>query len=156
MNCNDYGPLLSSYIDGELNGHDRRTVEEHVRTCPFCKREMEQLQSVKKLLSLSPRNEPRPFFETRVMSLIRERTYLPGSIRGFVSVAGRALFVGAVIMFAIIGANSLRAPQFLSHPQTLFEEYLLSGSKNNIEKNIYLSNEVSEQDILTTAFDKEA
>ena len=38
-------PLLSAYLDGELDPARRRRVEEHLATCAFCTRELAHLQA---------------------------------------------------------------------------------------------------------------
>ncbi|MBM7644136.1 anti-sigma factor RsiW [Scopulibacillus daqui] len=41
------GELLSPYIDDELNGEERRLVEDHIKTCKQCQEEVEELRFLK-------------------------------------------------------------------------------------------------------------
>ncbi len=44
MNCDTIRELFSSYIDDQLNEHDRRQVEQHLAACPDCARELALLR----------------------------------------------------------------------------------------------------------------
>lgn len=51
MNCNSIESRLSSYIDGELSGHESLTVRDHVARCSSCAAELEALRKTKALLN---------------------------------------------------------------------------------------------------------
>ena len=50
MECGDTYDHLCAYLDGELDVEMLGAVEEHLRTCPSCTRELELQQSVKSLI----------------------------------------------------------------------------------------------------------
>ncbi|MGE0002599.1 MAG: anti-sigma factor [Fimbriimonadaceae bacterium] len=50
MNCNAIESRLSSYLDGELSGHESLTVRNHVARCSSCAAELESLRQTKALL----------------------------------------------------------------------------------------------------------
>jgi anti-sigma factor RsiW len=49
---------LSAYLDGELVPAERRAVDEHLRICPICRRDLAALERVKHLLGALPDVEP--------------------------------------------------------------------------------------------------
>jgi anti-sigma factor RsiW len=49
---------LSAYLDGELSAGDAAAVEEHLRTCPACRAELDALSRVRQLLRHLPPPEP--------------------------------------------------------------------------------------------------
>jgi hypothetical protein len=46
MKCSKISDLLGPYVDGELSPEERRTVEEHLRRCPACRAELEELRRI--------------------------------------------------------------------------------------------------------------
>src|SRR5262249_55313488 len=54
---------LSAYLDGELGGDARRTVEAHLVTCADCRRELAELRATVALVRRLPEAAPpRPLF----------------------------------------------------------------------------------------------
>jgi anti-sigma factor RsiW len=41
--CRDAVALMTSYLDGELQGHDRARLEAHLADCPHCSEYLAQL-----------------------------------------------------------------------------------------------------------------
>lgn len=52
MTCPD--DRLEEYLDGELRGPDRRSVEEHLGSCEVCRRELEALKRLEQVLMEVP------------------------------------------------------------------------------------------------------
>ncbi len=48
--CRSILRSVVSYVDGELDSMGRRAVDDHLRTCAECRREMEQLRQVTRLI----------------------------------------------------------------------------------------------------------
>ena len=44
MGCGVIQDLLPLYVDGAAGEESRALVEEHLRSCPVCRRELEQLR----------------------------------------------------------------------------------------------------------------
>ncbi len=44
MNCQELEALLSPYLDGELDAAQRRSVDEHLKDCAGCRRQLEDYQ----------------------------------------------------------------------------------------------------------------
>jgi len=51
MQCDDVKPLLSGYIDGELDEKDRDAVEKHLAACDGCRTEYEKLRDLVEVTS---------------------------------------------------------------------------------------------------------
>jgi anti-sigma factor RsiW len=65
MACDRIDPLVTPFIDGQLPGDDRRTVEEHLRHCPPCHSRVVAEQAVHDLIrtrrpALNAAAAPRP------------------------------------------------------------------------------------------------
>ena len=50
MECKDVYPYLCGYLDGELEPERSKAIEEHLKFCAFCGRELELLQTVASLV----------------------------------------------------------------------------------------------------------
>jgi hypothetical protein len=55
-------PRLPDYPDGELSPFWRRRVEAHLKKCPDCRRELEELAAVVRLYQAEPLPDPGPAF----------------------------------------------------------------------------------------------
>lgn len=58
MNCNEIRDNLSLYIDDELNEEDKRLLEEHLKSCPECSKELEEYKKIIQMLNELPDEEP--------------------------------------------------------------------------------------------------
>jgi len=47
----EHNRRISAYHDGELRGEERRELEEHIRECSSCARELERLRSLSRLFA---------------------------------------------------------------------------------------------------------
>ncbi len=56
--CDQIGPELVAFLDGELDDAERRPIASHVSTCLGCRREMERLGTVRGWVADLPRIEP--------------------------------------------------------------------------------------------------
>lgn len=63
MSCERWEPLLSRYIDGELEGEEVSSVEKHIESCTACREELASFRELSHMLST--RTEPDPFFVSR-------------------------------------------------------------------------------------------
>jgi anti-sigma factor RsiW len=46
MNCKMFVSLIDDFVDSTLPSTDRQRMEEHLRTCSNCRKELEDLQSL--------------------------------------------------------------------------------------------------------------
>ena len=58
MSCEDILVLLMGYVDGELEDADRARVEEHLKVCPACARELEGYRRLDRTLDAMSFVEP--------------------------------------------------------------------------------------------------
>ncbi len=69
--------LLSAYLDGELSPDVAQRVERHVRDCPQCAAELEQMLEASRAISEYPFDELRPDELARLHEAIDERADQP-------------------------------------------------------------------------------
>jgi anti-sigma factor RsiW len=72
------GPLLSAYLDGELDLDGRRLVESHLATCADCRQELAGLRAADVALSSLPAGPPAPDMRNEIQSRLRRRAAVGG------------------------------------------------------------------------------
>lgn len=71
-NCQDIENILPLYSEGLLTDAEKRAVEEHLKDCAACRRELTYLQKAGQLVDgLSPVEEP-PWFQQKIMARVRK------------------------------------------------------------------------------------
>ncbi|MCD6532044.1 zf-HC2 domain-containing protein [bacterium] len=50
MRCEEIKPYLAGYLDGELDQKTRQMVEEHIKECPQCAAELEEMRKIREVL----------------------------------------------------------------------------------------------------------
>ena len=50
--------LISSYLDGELGNEEKKIVEDHLRSCPQCKKEFQELKKLEEVMGKMELKEP--------------------------------------------------------------------------------------------------
>lgn len=93
MNCPRIRPMLSAFQDGELAPCRREEVERHLRACPACGAELENLREVERRLRLLPPPALDPFFPARVMAGLPAPR--PRRVRLLQAAAWAAVFLAA-------------------------------------------------------------
>jgi len=58
MNHEKFKQLISSYLDGELDAGNRKSVEEHLAACPECRKEYEDLQKFEEVMGMVSLKSP--------------------------------------------------------------------------------------------------
>ncbi|MGB3346345.1 MAG: zf-HC2 domain-containing protein [Candidatus Humimicrobiia bacterium] len=53
MNCKNIKNMIPEYIDSELSINQNKKVEEHIKTCPDCKKYFNEIKGVKEFISSS-------------------------------------------------------------------------------------------------------
>jgi hypothetical protein len=71
MNCGDLKILLPGYLDGDLPQDEKNAVEEHLKTCRQCVRELEGLKKAAVLIRSLDEVEPPPFFSKKIMARVK-------------------------------------------------------------------------------------
>ncbi len=107
MERHDQGELLCAYVDGELSGVERASVESHLTDCASCRAELASFGAVKRLAASAPRRTLPP----EVLAGLEERLLRPSWRAGVFALlarprvwapAGAAL--AAAAFFALWGA----------------------------------------------------
>jgi len=100
--------ILSGYSDGELHGHLKETVKEHMERCEDCRMFQEKMQQVSSTFKGSQRIEPPQVVWERINEAIKEReeeTLLVRTIeklRGIFTPRRPALVLTSVVFVACI------------------------------------------------------
>ena len=58
MNCDEFKPMLTGYVDGELPAELRAALEQHLDGCEACNRELASLSRLKEELAMMKFKEP--------------------------------------------------------------------------------------------------
>lgn len=72
MTCHEINSLLPGYLEGVLSPEEKKNLEDHLVSCPLCRRDLENLRGAVDLVKGLPEVEPPPFFEQRIMARVRE------------------------------------------------------------------------------------
>jgi predicted anti-sigma-YlaC factor YlaD len=71
MNCKAYRDMLHGYANNELNEIERSIVSEHLKSCPSCSDELEEIKKLKLVLgSLKLQNVQLDGIKDSIMSMI--------------------------------------------------------------------------------------
>src|SRR5262249_51818791 len=75
MNCDETRPLLEAYLDDELDLVHSLAIEQHVESCPECRRRREELKALRDLLRQKlPRPSAPPELRERVQAALRRES----------------------------------------------------------------------------------
>ncbi len=64
---------LPAYCSGDLSPAEQAQIRDHLASCPACRGEVTELETVMRLLRTTPQVEPPPWLATRVMARVREQ-----------------------------------------------------------------------------------
>ncbi len=76
MNCKKFERLLSRSLDGFLKAGEREKLDEHIESCPSCRRMKEDYELIFDSLREKEFPEPQPYFWERLRPKLRERKKL--------------------------------------------------------------------------------
>jgi anti-sigma factor (TIGR02949 family) len=79
ISCEDALRRLAAFLDQELPGDDRLSVERHLETCRSCFSRAEFERRLKREMTRLGREEVSPTFERRVRGLIASFSTAPGA-----------------------------------------------------------------------------
>lgn len=71
MNCKEYQESMMQYLDGDLNDIESAQLKQHLKSCPECSREYEEVGHILKMLETDSIIEPPLDFEEKVMERVR-------------------------------------------------------------------------------------
>lgn len=72
MNCENVRELLNAYIDDLLDSKEKKAVEDHIASCPACRKEFDELTQAVGMVRGLDRVVPPPWFSEQVMKKIRK------------------------------------------------------------------------------------
>ena len=127
MNCRKNRSLISAYLDQELPGAEMLSVREHMRECPECRDELDEMRDLKQMLGAMKTVAPRPEFEERLFATVcarkSRRTYV-ASLATMVAAAAAAAAL-AFVLFGRTGQPGL-SPTDVDGGETLASDSLYS------------------------------
>ena len=77
--CEQISGELVAFLDGELGEGERRPIADHVSTCLVCRRELDRLTTVQRLLADVSRTEPSPGFAAQFWGRMETESLPPRS-----------------------------------------------------------------------------
>lgn len=102
MSCRNAQVLLSAYIDGELAGGEMMRVREHLRSCPECRSEFEEVRAVKTMLGNTGEVEVPTGLEERLMAAVMSQEAPARAERPIWGWALASSFAAAAIALALL------------------------------------------------------
>jgi anti-sigma factor RsiW len=70
MNCREALPMLHQYLDGDLEGQEKKALKEHLLACMDCRRRLQQLEKVEALVQAWPSPQVPEGLTERIMSAL--------------------------------------------------------------------------------------
>ena len=70
MTCTQTQNMISAYMDKELSGVDMMIISQHLRQCPDCSAEYQQLLNIKRMMAALQGPAPSPAFEQRLVDSV--------------------------------------------------------------------------------------
>lgn len=124
MECEKYRELMSLYIDGELNESEEKELLEHIKNCPLCEKELNELKAISSMLKATEEAPLPDNFHKEVMEKIRgsktdtkkkkhlwvKYTGIAAGICAVLVVGSTAIFSG-VLNFGGMGAADAASPE---------------------------------------------
>lgn len=134
MKCSKIQQLLSNYVDGSVSKDEKRTIEDHLKTCTSCQNELEMLQKLGQALDTEGRVPVSNNFKNLVLNRIK-KSRIPLRFRRpfFLRPPKWAYPVGmtVILLITILCGNYMG--------KTFYKEYAKKhqNPKPTIEKSVY-------------------
>jgi hypothetical protein len=129
MTCKDVEHNLPAYLEDALSPQEKSLVEEHLATCPQCKKALAHLEKTGMLLKEMEEVEPPPWFTQKIMSQVRKETkqkeslfrrlFYPLHIK--IPIQALATVLIAVIAFQIYRVGEPEMQVVVPPPSAVFE-----------------------------------
>ena len=132
MDCENIKGLLLEYVYDELDPAGRRKVEEHVRSCPECARELAEMEATLGAVRTMEEPEMPPYLNTRVKATIaseapvEKKSILAVLMRPRYAAAAAVVLAAtvAILMSSLIGNEQQEKADDMS-----IEEYAMARKK---------------------------
>lgn len=69
--------LIHAYADGELDAANTVTLEAHLKACPECRAQLEEIEAVRALMASAPRAEASPELRGRIEAMLEAEAPKP-------------------------------------------------------------------------------
>lgn len=143
--------MLSSYVDGELSGEERSTMENHIRNCPECTKRIAQYAALRNRMRSAASMSLPSSFPSDVLRMIRvnadeTKGWIPAEFMARRVLVGLSLVVLLAFGFTSLSKND--------SPVTA-EGYLRGEIADSAEAQILMkAGDLSRDDILLAAVSK--
>lgn len=120
--CKDFSDLIDKYVDGFVSPEEKKSLEEHLKVCPNCRREIEELRQTMALTNLVGEVELPPNFFINLSEKINEISktqrsskrsfsglllnFYQSHKRVFTAAAGAIVVFMLIFTFYYLGKNS--------------------------------------------------
>ncbi|MFZ5650105.1 MAG: anti-sigma factor family protein [Bacillota bacterium] len=99
MQCHEIQESLSAYLDGMLDPSVTDSVDRHLKRCPVCRSEAEDLKMIVRLVRELPEVEPPAGFRTELRAKL-DRVPAPAGKAGLIQKISRGRWAGIVALAA--------------------------------------------------------
>jgi hypothetical protein len=133
--CKQFGDVISAYFDGQLTEAQMTEVENHLRECPLCSRQLEHYRLIRNLINLEKQNSPVDLNATVMAGMEREQLLsgldelakppTPAWTRILRTVAAAAMILLVIYAGSLVvqfAGNNTRQPALRQAPKRTFAE----------------------------------
>lgn len=107
MSCDDFLPLISAHLDGANSEIEERRLQEHLKTCEFCRTLLSQMEQNDTLLKANAAVPPADLTERIMREVRKEEKASSPRKRYIISTVASGLAVAALLSLVIFGKFSL-------------------------------------------------
>jgi hypothetical protein len=124
MNCKETIRSLSAYHDNELEESRKKEIEEHLRGCDSCRRELNEIAIIKLDISSIGNVDPKKNFTAEVMSMVKEynEKKMPGKLTYVYAFVFTLFFVLGIMLDSLPAGNDTG-----KSVETRFAKVMLDG-----------------------------
>lgn len=102
MNCDESRPLLEAYLDGELDLVHSLAIEQHVESCPSCRRARKQHEALRAVVrGALPRAAAPAEMAARIRGALRQESGDADLVKRIISFDWRWLATAAAVFLAL-------------------------------------------------------
>ncbi|MGB3340442.1 MAG: zf-HC2 domain-containing protein [bacterium] len=76
MNCSQVQKRISAYLDGEIRDNERQLIEEHIKTCTQCSKELTALTELGTTLDTLKGIQVPTYFRAHVKQRIKDQAFV--------------------------------------------------------------------------------
>ena len=106
MNCSEIQKLLSNYLDESITDNIKEIIDNHLKTCPACRHELEILHKLSATLDMVDDIQSGDDFEKRVIKQInmaegarQDRPYLFSPFKRWALITAAAVTIIIIVFF---------------------------------------------------------